>query len=151
MLPAERDPVPLKVALDGVGEPLVVCGHSHIPWQQELADKLVVNPGSVGAGNNGDPRAQYAMLTKKGSRVTVTFRAVPYDLGRVRAAYKRSGLLAEGGGFARACLRGIETGRNIPLELVTYAYQVASQAGHDGEGVLPDDLWQRAVDSFRWE
>lgn len=151
MLPADKDPTPLAIALEGIEEPVVVCGHSHIPWQQELADQLVVNPGSVGAGNNGDPRAQYALLTETSGRVKITFRAVAYDLGQVRAVYEESGLLAAGGGFARACLQGIETGRNVPLELVTFAYQIAAQAGHTGEGILPDDLWQQAVDRFHWK
>gem|GEM_PF-5811174 len=45
-------------------------------------NKLVVNPGSVRAGNNRDLRAQYALLTRESGRVTITLRAVAYDLGR---------------------------------------------------------------------
>jgi predicted phosphodiesterase len=151
MLPAEQEPVPLEAALGGIAEPVVVCGHSHIPWQQALPNQLVINPGSAGAANNGDHRAQYALLTEEAGRVRVTFRAVAYDLDRIRAAYEGSGLLAEGGGFAQARLRGIETGRNVPLELVTHAYQVAVQAGYEEEGILPDEIWRRAVESFCWE
>lgn len=51
----------LAEALGQVGEPVLVCGHSHIPWVQEQSGRLALNPGSVGAPINGDARAQYAL------------------------------------------------------------------------------------------
>jgi predicted phosphodiesterase len=36
-------------ALAGVGEQTVVCGHTHLQFDLELAGRRVVNPGSVGA------------------------------------------------------------------------------------------------------
>ena len=41
----------------------VVCvGHTHQPYVLQVADKLVINPGSVGQPRDGDPRASYAVI-----------------------------------------------------------------------------------------
>ena len=57
-LPPGRDPVKLDLALAGVNEPVLVCGHTHIPWKQEQSDRLALNPGAVSGSLNGDVRAQ---------------------------------------------------------------------------------------------
>ncbi len=148
LLPPDGDPPALAEAVAPVQEPLLICGHSHIPWQQEAAGRLVLNPGSVGAPNNGDPRAHYALLTWEGDRWQATLRAIPYDLDRLRAAYHHRGFLMEGGAFARACLLGAETGRNIPGYFVAHVQTLARQAGIAPEDRVPDDLWNRAVETF---
>ncbi len=69
-------------------EPLTLCGHSHIPGVQRLADgRTVANPGSVGLQafredhpwpynvEAGDPDARYAII----DGAELMFRAVPYD------------------------------------------------------------------------
>lgn len=144
-------PSPLWLAVDGVGEAVLVCGHSHIPWQQEEAGLLVVNAGSAGASNNGDWRAQYALLEWRAGRWRAAHRYVAYDLDRTQAAYRDSGYLAEGGAFARACLLGIESGRNVPGRLVAHVNAVAAGVGLSNRLVVPDQVWYAAVASFDWE
>jgi hypothetical protein len=148
MLPPGRQVPQLEHVLAGIEEPVLICGHSHIPWQQEGAGRLVVNAGSVGAPNNGDPRAQYALLTWRAGRWWAEHRAVAYDLERARAAWRESGLLAAGGAFARACLLGIEMGQNVPGLFVRYAYRLAAEAGYEGCDTVPDDIWERAAATF---
>jgi len=111
LLPPGRDPVKLDQALVQVKESGLVCGHSHIPWKQEQHGRLVLNPGSVGAPINGDVRAQYALLTWGDGRWQAEHRAIAYDLDLVRAAFSESGLLEEGGAFARAWLLVILSAR----------------------------------------
>lgn len=89
MLPAEQEPVPLEAVLGGVAEPVVVCGHSHIPWQQALPNQLLINPGSAGAANNRDHRAQYALLTEEAGHVTVAFRQLLQLLSHPRYRTRR--------------------------------------------------------------
>jgi protein phosphatase len=151
ILPPGRDPPPLDPVLAGIEEPVLVCGHSHIPWQQVGAGRLAVNAGSVGAPNDGDWRARYALLTWRAGRWQAEQRAVAYDLARTRAAWRDSGLLAEGGAFARACLLGIETGRNVPGWFVRHVYRLAAEAGWAGGDVVPDEVWEEAVETFEWE
>lgn len=80
--------------LGGAQEPVVLCGHTHVPRLVGLDDgHIVVNPGSVGLQAFSDtapvnhsievgaPHARYAVLERRkaGERWQVSFRAVAYD------------------------------------------------------------------------
>jgi predicted phosphodiesterase len=56
--------VDVKKALKMVSENVLICGHSHIPWQYESVGRLALNPGSVGAPVDGDIRAHYMLLER---------------------------------------------------------------------------------------
>jgi predicted phosphodiesterase len=63
--------------LEGVGEDLLVFGHTHLPFHRAAAGgTLLVNPGSVGMPFDGDTRAAYALLREGGE---VEHRRVEYD------------------------------------------------------------------------
>jgi predicted phosphodiesterase len=76
----------------GVTQPLLLCGHSHLPRLVRLPDgRHLVNPGSVGSPayrdiapvshvvQTGTPHASYAVLERRGADWQVSFRQVPYD------------------------------------------------------------------------
>ena len=50
--------------LEGVNEPRLVFGHTHLPFRRFSAHRGIelVNPGSVGMPFDGDPRAAYALV-----------------------------------------------------------------------------------------
>jgi putative phosphoesterase len=48
--------------LQNVEAEVICVGHTHIPYVLEVADKLVINPGSVGQPRDGDPRASFAVI-----------------------------------------------------------------------------------------
>jgi predicted phosphodiesterase len=150
IVPAGRDPDRLGATLARVNEPVLVCGHSHIPWAQRENGRLALNPGSVGAPINGDVRAQYALLTWQGSRWEVEHRAVPYDLERARRAYREGGLLAEAGPVARAFLLNVETGLAVFGLFVQHVRALAAQAGVKRHPVVPAEVWERAIKTFDW-
>ena len=150
LLPEDKAIPRLEELLGGIQEPVLVCAHSHIPWVQECESLLVVNPGSVGAPNNGDPRAQYAMLAWEGGCWQAELKQVDYDLERVWAAYRSSGFLAAGGAMARAFLLGIVTGENVPGLFVDSVRRLAAEAGCQPHDPVPDDVWQAAIASFDW-
>lgn len=56
----DPDPYLLDLALAQTTEPVLVCGHDHVPWKRERDGRLVLNPGAVCGSLNGDIRAQYA-------------------------------------------------------------------------------------------
>jgi predicted phosphodiesterase len=79
-------------ALLGVPGALILCGHTHVPRCERLADgRMVVNPGSVGLPayddlhphphviENGSPHARYAIVTRKPQGWGVKLRRVAYD------------------------------------------------------------------------
>jgi putative phosphoesterase len=59
--------------LDGVPQPTIVCGHTHMPFTRLADRRLVVNPGSVGMPY-GTPGAHWALLGDG-----VQLRRTPYD------------------------------------------------------------------------
>lgn len=105
----------IEAIAGGIAQPLILCGHSHVPRAVRLPDgRLIVNPGSVGCPayddvtpcyhriETGTPHASYAVLEKADARWRVEFRLVPYDhLAMSRLARKKgrqdwAGALAAG-------------------------------------------------------
>jgi predicted phosphodiesterase len=151
LLPADRDPAGLTRAFDRIDERFLVCGHTHIPWVQSNGCRRALNPGAVSLPLNGDARAHYALLTWEDEDWQVEHRAVAYDLDLVREGFRDSGLLTDGGAFARAALLTIETGQNAIGHLYAHIDRLAVGAGLDGWVVVPDALWERAVATFNWD
>ena len=90
--PQVRDEEEIVRLLAGAAQPVIVCGHTHIPRLVRLANgQTIVNSGSVGlaaysddtpvphAMENYSPDASYAILEKTPSGWDATFRNVPYD------------------------------------------------------------------------
>jgi predicted phosphodiesterase len=72
LTPAER----LLPAFEGLGASLVVCGHTHMPFDRTIGTTRVVNAGSVGMPF-GEPGAYWLLLGPD-----VQLRRTPYDLTR---------------------------------------------------------------------
>ena len=144
-------PEPLQDAFARTTEPVLVCGHTHTPWQERRGDRLAFNPGAVLFPCNGDMGAQYAILTWKTTGWEIEHHSVAYDHSLVRKAFTDSGLLQEGGALARGFLLSIETGRDVAMDFLTYAYRKAAEAGYPNCEYVPDEIWDAAACSFDWE
>ena len=142
---------PLREAFARTTEPVLICGHTHLPWLERRDGRLAFNPGAVCFPTNGDLGAQYAILTWKAAGWEVEHHSVAYDNSLVRKAYTDSGLLQEGGAFARGVLQAIETGKDVAMDFLAYAYHKAAEAGHPGCEYVPDEIWEAATESFDWE
>lgn len=75
----------------GVDADVIVVGHTHIQFDLQLAEKRVVNPGSVGQPKDGDSRAAFAVLEHGGIRLCRT----AYAVERTIAALQGAGISAE--------------------------------------------------------
>jgi predicted phosphodiesterase len=73
MLLVDSPPERWAAALDGVEAGVVVCGHTHMPFDRLAGGRRVVNPGSVGMPY-GHPGAGWALLGPG-----VTLRQTSYD------------------------------------------------------------------------
>ena len=100
---------------------------------------------------NGYKGAQYALLDWQDGRWELEHRSVAYDLDLVRKAFQESGLLREAGVFARAFLLDIQTGSNLTMKFLSYAFQQVAQAGFPNCEYVPDDVYDRAAETFDWE
>jgi len=91
-LPEVRSEGAIRELLQGVHQPVVLCGHTHIPRVVELSTgQLVINPGSVGVQAYDDvepvryrmqtysPHACYAILEKGRAGWNVSLERVSYD------------------------------------------------------------------------
>jgi predicted phosphodiesterase len=87
-----KAPEAILQALGQVTQPVICCGHSHVPRAVYLSTgQLVVNPGSVGLPaytmdepfpykmESGSPHAKYAILAREQEHWMVSHVAVPYD------------------------------------------------------------------------
>ena len=89
--PVVRAESEIMALLGDVRQPVVLCGHSHIPRVVQLANgQLIVNPGSVGLPAYDDstpvnhsmetysPHASYAILEQHRAGWSVALHRVPY-------------------------------------------------------------------------
>jgi predicted phosphodiesterase len=90
--------------LGNVVQPVVVCGHSHVPRTVWLpGGQLVVNPGSAGhpayshdtpyphTMESGSPHARYAIVEQRKHGWQVEQVAVPYDWDRAARVSEQNG------------------------------------------------------------
>ena len=71
--PEER----LKEIAAAAAADVIVTGHTHMQMNRKVDGVTFVNPGSVGRPVNGDPKAEYAVLSF--NPLAVEFRTVNYD------------------------------------------------------------------------
>ncbi len=69
---------------------VIITGHSHTPMKRVVDGVTFINPGSVGRPVDGDPKAEYAVLSF--NPLTVEFRKVSYDVEAVADQMRRKGL-----------------------------------------------------------
>lgn len=65
-----------KPRLAGLNVDFVLAGHTHVPYALRTGGITVVNPGSVGMGRDGDPRASFALIDGD----DVQLKRVSYDV-----------------------------------------------------------------------
>jgi putative phosphoesterase len=78
---------------EGANADVIVCGHTHKPYDKTVAGTRFINVGSAGKPKDGDARACWALVdTTSGS---VEFRRVTYDVEAAAAAVEASALPSE--------------------------------------------------------
>ena len=76
----------IAAACAGVEEAVVVCGHTHVQFDREVAGTRLVNAGSVGMPYEAEPGAYWALLGPD-----VELRRTPYDLEAAATAIRATG------------------------------------------------------------
>ena len=92
----------LRRMFEGLDADVVLCGHTHLPYQRHIGDVELINVGSAGKPKDGDPRAAYALVTI-GPAVRAAFRRVEYDVEAAARAIEGTELPRE---FAEALRKG---------------------------------------------
>jgi putative phosphoesterase len=76
----------VAAALAGVEEAVVVCGHTHVQFDRQVAGKRLVNAGSVGMPYEARSGAYWALLGPE-----VELRRTDYDLEAAAATIRATG------------------------------------------------------------
>jgi len=77
----------------GADADVIVCGHTHRPYEKTVGGAWFINDGSAGKPKDGDPRACWALVDAAAK--TVEFRRVAYDVERATRAILASELPQE--------------------------------------------------------
>jgi putative phosphoesterase len=87
----DRPESSLERLLDLAEADVLVCGHTHLPYQRLLGSgRQVINAGSVGKPKDDNPDACYLLLSAQGRDLTADFIRVPYDVERAAQAIEAS-------------------------------------------------------------
>lgn len=76
-------PVELMRLLDEHRCSILTVGGTHVPYLREFRGQVAVNPGSVGLSLNGEPGADYALVSIYDGKVEVKMDKVEYDVASV--------------------------------------------------------------------
>ena len=148
----EMNPKPSPNQLDEIfellEEPVLVVGHTHLPWCERRGNQMIMNPGAVNFPLNGWVGAQYALLHWDGGQWTPEFRAIPYDLEAFQRSNKDSGFL-DSGFLAKLFLEEVRCGKAISFDFFLLAQKLADDAGVGQLQYFPDEIWERAGRDFR--
>lgn len=87
-----RELLDLAIAHHGAPVDAVICGHSHQAFTRQVEKAWIINTGSVGRPDDGDPRARYAILSIGRDLFQVEHYRVVYDIARAVQAIQANGL-----------------------------------------------------------
>ncbi len=86
---------------------VIVCGHTHRPYDKTVGSTRFINDGSAGKPKDGDPRAGWVLVETGRQGISVEFKRVVYDVVAAADAIEASELpdefaaqLREGRGYA---------------------------------------------------
>lgn len=90
----------LQTMLDKADADILLCGHSHLPYQRTLTFqtpdrspyRYVINTGSVGKPKDGDPRASYVLMEWRRDGPQVRLVRVVYDVEKTAQAIEQGPL-----------------------------------------------------------
>lgn len=74
-----------EARVQGIEADFLCVGHTHVPYEIQVGDLRVVNPGSVGQPRDGDPRASYVIIEDG----QVQFKKVAYDIDETLRLLKK--------------------------------------------------------------
>ncbi len=92
----DRPQQSIERLFDLVGADILVCGHTHKPYDRRLPNgRRLINAGSVGKPKDHDPRAGFVILTVDGKEVSTEFVRVEYDVEKAALAIEASQMPGE--------------------------------------------------------
>ena len=124
---------------------VLLCGHTHRGGVVEANGRRIIFCPSLGLPQDRRPGSKLLML-ESGHRVwryrTIT---VDYDKQKMVGEFKRSGLYAKAGIWAKCIIKSMFDERDHAARCVALAWRKASADGFEGGTVLPERYWEDAA------
>ncbi|URZ00454.1 metallophosphoesterase family protein [Clostridium felsineum] len=73
----------IKKAIKGVGEKVILSGHSHTSFIGEVNNKIIFNVGSIGNSLDGDNRISYGILDFVNGKINLVNRRISYPFNDI--------------------------------------------------------------------
>ena len=86
-----RPEASLARMLDDLEADVMLCGHTHLPYQRRVGSIDLINVGTAGRPKDGDPRVGYALI-EIGDEIKATFPKLAYDVEAAAQAIERTDL-----------------------------------------------------------
>jgi predicted phosphodiesterase len=102
----------VRIRLTGVGETMIIGGHSHIAMDRQVDGWHILNPGSVGVPLDGSFSASYMIIESNTDGWTVIAqRRVPFDVDILLREFERQQFIDRCGVQARLVVEEFRSAR----------------------------------------
>ena len=93
----DRSEPSVERLFDLIGADVIVCGHTHKPYDRALStgSRRLINAGSVGKPKDHDPRAGFVILSVNSKDLQTEFVRVEYDVEKAARAIEATEMPAE--------------------------------------------------------
>lgn len=124
----------------------ILCGHTHIQSKILHGGKTVLNPGSVGLPLQSGGKAQFLILTGTPEGWKEEFVSLEYDVEKVIAELRLSGLSEKAPWWCRVTENALRTGEASHYEVLIRAMELCrTKLGECIWPNIPEDCWKQAV------
>lgn len=89
-----EDKESLQHLLESIDEDIIICGHTHIPYNFSFNNKHIINAGSVGKPKHGNGMSTYAIVEVLDTKVDCEIIEVSYDLYKIIESIKENRMIS---------------------------------------------------------
>lgn len=83
---------------------VLVCAHTHIPYENNYGSKILINDGSIGKPKIGRPNGTYVIMDVRDGNVYAELVEFTYNYEKTISAMEKKGII-------KACIDNIRTGK----------------------------------------
>lgn len=135
-----------RALMESSTAPLILCGHTHQPFQLTHAGVTVANPGAVGVAIGSAGLADYLLLTGENGPWHLTQRQLPYDVDAVVDNLVACGLDRIAPSWTRSTVQILRHGGPKKTVLVAKVLEVChKRLGEMALADVPEECWQEAL------
>ncbi|MGL1891970.1 MAG: metallophosphatase family protein [Spirochaetaceae bacterium] len=132
---------------NNIQEQVLICGHSHTPWESRINNKLILNPGSVGVAFNKNVAADYGIIEWDENRWNVEHYSIPYDIKSLENDFLSNN--TNHFIWSRLIIQSIKDGKNRNIEFIKLVQEIMDNQGLKQGKYFPNDIWEEAIN--KWE